>query len=429
MSNMPLIPVSSAPIANNAGSQTSASSVLPGTTVSTPGAATAAPTSVSAPPVNFAQALLDLRNAALVGTGTPLADSNGPLPLGGSGQADAGTAELLTISTDQGGGLPLAGMGLPLELPASLSTGKGDTIEVVPVTAVDTLSLSQSVQSDLFACAGTFPGGLTVQSMTNISLEAYDRPFSAGQGAGQLFSEAMLRTQPSFQSSAAHVDALNGQADSFLSALQSKNFAVGPQFTAGVIASVSTFAATQLPDSATVNLADTSMNPVQTLPTSTLGADSVAPRPAQSTWVTTISAPVATPDWDTAMGEHVKFMAKNELSFAEIRVTPPQLGPVEVRLTVQNDQAQVTLFATHAATRDALEAALPRLRDMFADAGLNLAGANVATESFAEQRGREGSARGTSDPALPAGSDNADDEQSGVRTLAVRGGSALDVFA
>lgn len=429
MSNMPLIPVSSAPVASNTAPQSAASPIPVGGAVSVPGSATATPASASALPVNFAQALLELRSADLLGQGTPQNHSAGQLPLAGCGSAEAASLELVTSPAGREEILPLAGTCLPLSLPVGMPVGEGVTPEVAPLTAGDTLSLTQAERTDLFAYAGAFPVATTAQNMAAISLQAYDRPLVAGQGSDQLLSESMVRTQSAFQLNATQHDSTNGRPDALLSTLQSQAFLVGPQFAPGVNANVSAFAVNPLTDPSTMIFTDASMNSSHALPTPALNADPVAPRLTPSTWVTTISAPVATPDWDTALGEHVKFMAKNELNFAEIRVTPPQLGPVEVRLSVQQDQAQVTLFATNVATRDALEAALPKLRDMFADAGLNLAGANVASESFAEQRGRDGPARGTSDAALGAGSDQVVEEQSEVRTLAVRGGSALDVFA
>jgi flagellar hook-length control protein FliK len=60
---------------------------------------------------------------------------------------------------------------------------------------------------------------------------------------------------------------------------------------------------------------------------------------------------------------------------------------MEVRIQVQNDQASVHFTSAHAVVRDALEAALPRLREMFGTTGVELVNVDVSSgQSFAEQQ-------------------------------------------
>ncbi|MGE0484879.1 MAG: flagellar hook-length control protein FliK [Gammaproteobacteria bacterium] len=97
------------------------------------------------------------------------------------------------------------------------------------------------------------------------------------------------------------------------------------------------------------------------------------------------------------LNQHISVMVGQQAQHARIAVSPPELGPVEVRVTVIGDEATIHLAATHAATREALEEALPRLRAAFADSGIALGNAGVFAE-MPEQRG---------DPraALPAWAD------------------------
>jgi flagellar hook-length control protein FliK len=114
-----------------------------------------------------------------------------------------------------------------------------------------------------------------------------------------------------------------------------------------------------------------------------------APHNAQSaaTLVSTpIPLPVNHPDWDQALGQRVVWLVKQDVQGAELRINPPQLGPVEMRIVMNNDQASVSFTSQHAAVREALEAAVPRLRDMFSDNGLSLVNVNVSQHSFAQQR-------------------------------------------
>jgi flagellar hook-length control protein FliK len=61
-------------------------------------------------------------------------------------------------------------------------------------------------------------------------------------------------------------------------------------------------------------------------------------------------------------------------------MTPENMGPVEVRISVQDGSASVAFNAAHADTRAALEQALPRLREMFSTQGLNLSDASVSQQ-------------------------------------------------
>ena len=99
------------------------------------------------------------------------------------------------------------------------------------------------------------------------------------------------------------------------------------------------------------------------------------------------------------LNQHISFMIGDHLQTAQIAVTPADLGPVEVRVTLVGDEAKIQLTATHAATREALNEALPRLRASFAEAGILLSQAGVfaqmperqqAEPSFSGQSGRSG---------------------------------------
>lgn len=102
---------------------------------------------------------------------------------------------------------------------------------------------------------------------------------------------------------------------------------------------------------------------------------------------TTLDVPFRQAGWDGALGERVVWMVNQKLQAAEIKLNPPQLGPIEVRINIHNDQAQVTFTAQHANVREALEAAIPRLKDMFGGTGLDLVDVGVSQQSFAQREG------------------------------------------
>jgi len=100
----------------------------------------------------------------------------------------------------------------------------------------------------------------------------------------------------------------------------------------------------------------------------------------------TLHTPLRQPGWDQALSERVMWVVNQKFQGVELKLNPAHLGPIEVRVQMQNDQAQVSFVAQHGPVRDALEAALPRLREMFTANGFNLVDVNVSQHSFAEQQ-------------------------------------------
>jgi len=100
----------------------------------------------------------------------------------------------------------------------------------------------------------------------------------------------------------------------------------------------------------------------------------------------TLGTPLNQSGWDQALGERIQWMASNKLQGARIRLNPANLGPMEVRVQVQNEQASIQFTSAHGVVREALEAALPRLRDMFDASGVELVDVDVSGQSFAEQQ-------------------------------------------
>ncbi|MFD2272963.1 flagellar hook-length control protein FliK [Undibacterium arcticum] len=58
-------------------------------------------------------------------------------------------------------------------------------------------------------------------------------------------------------------------------------------------------------------------------------------------------------------------------------LNPPDLGPLQVVLHVTNEQTNATFIAAQPEVRQAIEAALPKLRDMMSDAGIQLGQTSV----------------------------------------------------
>jgi hypothetical protein len=98
-----------------------------------------------------------------------------------------------------------------------------------------------------------------------------------------------------------------------------------------------------------------------------------------------ITVPVDHPAWDNALGQQVLVLAQQNGQQAELRLHPPELGSLEVHVSLLEDQANVTFSSPHAYVREVLESSVPRLRQMFTDAGLTLINVSVSQDSSAQQ--------------------------------------------
>lgn len=96
--------------------------------------------------------------------------------------------------------------------------------------------------------------------------------------------------------------------------------------------------------------------------------------------------------WSEAVVDRVMWLSSHNLKSAEIQLDPADLGRLEVRVNLSQDQAQVTFASPNAGVRDALEGQMHRLRELFAQQGMNLADANVSDQSL--NRGWQGQGEG-----------------------------------
>ena len=82
--------------------------------------------------------------------------------------------------------------------------------------------------------------------------------------------------------------------------------------------------------------------------------------------------------WNQQLGQKVVWMAAGGAQSATLTLNPPDLGPLQVVLNVANDQATISFTSAQPEVRQALEAAMPKLREMMGEAGLNLGNASVS---------------------------------------------------
>ncbi len=142
--------------------------------------------------------------------------------------------------------------------------------------------------------------------------------------------------------------------------------------------------------------------------------------------------------WGQGLGDKVVWMVGSQTQGAELKLNPPALGPLEVRVSMSDGQATLSFMTPHAPVREAIEAATTRLREMLGDSGINLGSVSVNVGTFAQQQQQQQSAaQGDASQMVRAGewdgSGNGSGEDVSVSAMVsaryLRDGGMVDFFA
>jgi flagellar hook-length control protein FliK len=91
-----------------------------------------------------------------------------------------------------------------------------------------------------------------------------------------------------------------------------------------------------------------------------------------------IAPHVGSSGWDEALSQKVVFLTNAHQSTAELTLNPKDLGPLQVVLQVADNHAHALFVSEHAQVREAVEAALPQLREAMAANGIGLGSTSVS---------------------------------------------------
>lgn len=160
--------------------------------------------------------------------------------------------------------------------------------------------------------------------------------------------------------------------------------------------------------------------------------------PEKTVAVPAMSRHLGHPEWNQELGEKLIWMHKQDIPSAELRLNPQHLGPISIKIDVNQDQATVAFTAHNGAVKEAIEAALPKLREMLSGQQLTLADVNVSQQQSEQrqprdffqasdgQNGHPGQNDEAGTQANPAGTDIVEEIEAG-RAIASNG--LLSLFA
>ncbi len=95
------------------------------------------------------------------------------------------------------------------------------------------------------------------------------------------------------------------------------------------------------------------------------------------------------PQWGKALGQRVLYMANQKIQEAKITLNPEKLGPIQIKITVDKDQnMHVSMTAQHVSTREALEASVPKLKEILESASADLVNVDINRDKDFEQQAK-----------------------------------------
>ncbi len=86
-------------------------------------------------------------------------------------------------------------------------------------------------------------------------------------------------------------------------------------------------------------------------------------------------------DASEKLSERMNIMISKNLKHVDIRLDPPELGKMHIRLHINNDQASVQFTVANSQARELIEQSLPRLRELMSQQGLQLADTDVQQQN------------------------------------------------
>ncbi|APE01221.1 flagellar hook-length control protein FliK [Alteromonas mediterranea] len=133
------------------------------------------------------------------------------------------------------------------------------------------------------------------------------------------------------------------------------------------------------------------------------------------------------------LNEKIRWMVNARNTMAEIRLDPPELGSMQVRVNVAGDAASVSFVVQSQQAKDALAEAMPKLRDMLSEQGIELGDAEVRKDNSSNNENGQQLAGEGNQGRGERGENDGLDEMEGTRvieqpvTRAAKGG--IDFYA
>jgi flagellar hook-length control protein FliK len=130
-------------------------------------------------------------------------------------------------------------------------------------------------------------------------------------------------------------------------------------------------------------------------------------------------------DFAEAVKDKVMLVISQKLQQFDITLDPPEFGNMQVRVNLQGEQAAVNFVVQNQSAKDALEQNMHKLKEMLAEQGVDVGGADVQQQSQQQAEGNEHSSQETGSSNLSQ--DNTDDRSEHILSAELLKSSASGV--
>ncbi|PSJ18663.1 flagellar hook-length control protein FliK [Nitrosomonas supralitoralis] len=142
-----------------------------------------------------------------------------------------------------------------------------------------------------------------------------------------------------------------------------------------------------------------------------------------------VELPINQPKWGSEFAQKVVWLTSQQNQVAEIHLNPAHLGPVDVMLTITQDQATAQFVSPHLAVREAIEEALPRLREIMAENGIQLGNVMVGADSFQRENKQQQAYQSTKNATSLLGAESETTNQINTVTMSGRHHGMVNTYA
>lgn len=92
--------------------------------------------------------------------------------------------------------------------------------------------------------------------------------------------------------------------------------------------------------------------------------------------------------WTENLAERTGWLIEHAIKTADIQLDPPELGPIAVKIHLQQDQISVSFMAPNASVKEAIDHSMARLKELLQEQGIQLAHADVGHQQHSSQQQR-----------------------------------------
>jgi len=116
----------------------------------------------------------------------------------------------------------------------------------------------------------------------------------------------------------------------------------------------------------------------------------VVPSGTSATHGLTMDAPVGSSGFAKELGQQITWLSGQDVKQAQIRLHPQDLGPLDVKVSVEHGRVDVSFVTQHPDTTAAVQQSLGQLHQMLGGQGLSLGHATVGQQSQQQLGGQQG---------------------------------------